>query len=506
MIRINETRNSGAIVNIIANNSCNLDQSQEAAVDLSPEAGGATDRRDRRQTRERSRQHSLNYRQNYSNLARYDTLNVSDPGPSTSQSSRQTMPRNESRTAGKRPMRAMTPQEKMDAIGRVHTGESKAAVARDIGVPESTLRGWCKAEEKIRTQLNNVRATGSYEHILTSSSDNSDNSRPGSSSRSTPTQNTPGTSADRVNEEPEAGPAPKRVKLENNLTSAAAAAININNMSTSSSRAPTIGSETLFNPYLYNLLANDPSKTLALFNSIMKGETLLPFSGYSPATNLLTDNLQLHRNNGAMASITMANMLPTSSMLVNGKRKNHNILGLTSTMEMPTRVATRRQNSQSPNAEKPSGSIAQPTNHRTSPMPSTSTNNGSMINNTSTKSSKDCKKLNAIICQLQQQHVPSVRMYNMGEMISSNAMNNNNNNIDHVDNETTNGRSPSSLPPGFGDMLTYCTKLVEWLQTYGSPICTFQQVTQIRIVLENMMNWANSKGEFEIKKKSNDTS
>lgn len=397
----------------------------------------------------------------------------------------------------------------MDAIGRVHTGESKAAVARDIGVPESTLRGWCKAEEKIRTQLNNVRATGSYEHILTSSSDNSDNSRPGSSSRSTPTQNTLGMSAssDKI-EEPEAGPAPKRIKLENNLTSAAAAAINMNNMSTSA-RASTIGTDTLFNPYLYNLLANDPSKTLALFNSIMKGESLLPFSGYSsPAANLLADNLQLHRSNGAMANMSMANILPTSNMLVNGKRK-YNVLGLTSnSMEtMPTRVATRRQNSQSPNAEKlPSGSVLQPANNRTSPMPSTSANNGGTVTNTSTKSSKDCKKLNAIICQLQQQHVPG-RVYNMGEMIANNAMNNNNNNIDHVDNETTNGRSPSALPPGFSDMLAYGTKLLEWLQNYGSPICTFQQVTQVKIILENMMNWANSKGEIEPnKKKSNGTS
>lgn len=418
------------------------------------------------------------------------------------------MPRNESRTAGKRPMRAMTPQEKMDAIGRVHTGESKAAVARDIGVPESTLRGWCKAEEKIRTQLNNVRATGTYEHILTSSSDNSDNSRPGSSSRSTPTQNTLGMSgsAEKV-EEPEPGPAPKRIKLENNLTSAAAA-ISMNNMSTSA-RASTIGSDTLFNPYLYNLLANDPSKTLALFNSIMKGESLLPFSAYSsPAANLLADNLQLHRNNGAMANMTMANILPTSNMLVNGKRK-YNVLGLTSnSMEMPARVATRRQNSQSPNAEKPSGSVVQPTNNRASPMPSTSANNGGTMfasTNTSTKSSKDCKKLNAIICQLQQQYVPSVRMYNMGELLANNVMNNNN--IDHVDNETTNGRSPSALPPGFGDMLIYCTKLLEWLQTYGTPICTFQQVTQVKMILDNMTNWANSKLEFvETTKKNNGTS
>ncbi|XP_018560913.1 protein distal antenna-like [Anoplophora glabripennis] len=51
--------------------------------------------------------------------------------------------------AGKRPMRSLTAHEKLDAIRRVHDGESKASVARDIGVPESTLRGWCKNEDKI---------------------------------------------------------------------------------------------------------------------------------------------------------------------------------------------------------------------------------------------------------------------------------------------------------------------------------------------------------------------
>ncbi|XP_023027242.2 uncharacterized protein [Leptinotarsa decemlineata] len=52
-------------------------------------------------------------------------------------------------TKTKRPLRSLSAHEKLDAIGRVHNGESKASVARDIGVPESTLRGWCKNESKI---------------------------------------------------------------------------------------------------------------------------------------------------------------------------------------------------------------------------------------------------------------------------------------------------------------------------------------------------------------------
>lgn len=52
-------------------------------------------------------------------------------------------------TTTKRPIRSLTAHEKLEAIRRVHEGESKASVARDIGVPESTLRGWCKNEDKI---------------------------------------------------------------------------------------------------------------------------------------------------------------------------------------------------------------------------------------------------------------------------------------------------------------------------------------------------------------------
>ncbi|CAO1419309.1 unnamed protein product [Diamesa serratosioi] len=53
-------------------------------------------------------------------------------------------------TKGKRPLRHLSACDKITAIQRIHDGESKASVARDIGVPESTLRGWCKNEEKLR--------------------------------------------------------------------------------------------------------------------------------------------------------------------------------------------------------------------------------------------------------------------------------------------------------------------------------------------------------------------
>lgn len=58
----------------------------------------------------------------------------------------------------KRAMRQLSVQEKISAVQRVHDGESKASVARLIGVPESTLRGWCKNEMKLRT----MTACGSH--------------------------------------------------------------------------------------------------------------------------------------------------------------------------------------------------------------------------------------------------------------------------------------------------------------------------------------------------------
>lgn len=74
----------------------------------------------------------------------------------------------------KRPIRQLSVREKLDAIQRVHNGESKASVARDIGVPESTLRGWCKSEDKLR---NVARSCGTPEsqHSVEEPDNNKDN-------------------------------------------------------------------------------------------------------------------------------------------------------------------------------------------------------------------------------------------------------------------------------------------------------------------------------------------
>ncbi|KAG5309142.1 DAN protein, partial [Pseudoatta argentina] len=132
-------------------------------------------------------------------------LNVSDPGLSMGSS-----------------------REKLNANMRVHNGESKAAVARDIGVSESTLRGWCKTEDKIMSQINNIKAStiplsgidlATYFDILIFRSDNNNNNGVGkSSSRSTIEATMLGLSstsgATRRAEEFETGPFHKKIKFE----------------------------------------------------------------------------------------------------------------------------------------------------------------------------------------------------------------------------------------------------------------------------------------------------
>ena len=284
-----------------------LDQQQESAMDLSLDSG-----RDRRPTR-------------YMVPARYgrNNLIVSDPGPSTSTRGA-AMPRNESRQASKRPWRvALTPKEKIDAINRVHNGESKAAVARDIGVPESTFRGWCKAKDKILSQANNLKTSAAtlpgtslagFEHVLTSSSDNSNNRAVGdSSSRSTlTTQATmlglPSTSGvtERA-EEFKAGPSYKRLKYENNSAGITMA----NNMSTSI-RAPIV-SHTMYN----NMAPSDAKATAlaTLLNSIVKSDVYFSHLRYTNAINFLNE---VARTNGTVANMvanTVVDMSFTTNML-----------------------------------------------------------------------------------------------------------------------------------------------------------------------------------------------
>nr|XP_006813725.1 PREDICTED: tigger transposable element-derived protein 5-like [Saccoglossus kowalevskii] len=50
----------------------------------------------------------------------------------------------------KRKLTSVSVRDKLAAIDRVRKGETKAKIARDLGVGESTIRGWVKDETKLR--------------------------------------------------------------------------------------------------------------------------------------------------------------------------------------------------------------------------------------------------------------------------------------------------------------------------------------------------------------------
>ena len=56
----------------------------------------------------------------------------------------------------KRKHNASSVGEKLKAIDRVSKGESQAKVARDIGIPESTLHSWIKNQAKLREFVHTI--------------------------------------------------------------------------------------------------------------------------------------------------------------------------------------------------------------------------------------------------------------------------------------------------------------------------------------------------------------
>jgi transposase-like protein len=47
-------------------------------------------------------------------------------------------------------------EEKLKIIDKVRSGVSKASINRECGIPEGTIRGWMKEEEKLRAFVNTV--------------------------------------------------------------------------------------------------------------------------------------------------------------------------------------------------------------------------------------------------------------------------------------------------------------------------------------------------------------
>lgn len=61
--------------------------------------------------------------------------------------------------AGNKKRKSYTVEEKLAIIDRVKKGTSKAHLKRELGIPESTIRGWMQEEERLLSFLDNVDKT-----------------------------------------------------------------------------------------------------------------------------------------------------------------------------------------------------------------------------------------------------------------------------------------------------------------------------------------------------------
>ncbi|XP_018345004.1 PREDICTED: protein distal antenna-related-like [Trachymyrmex septentrionalis] len=154
-------------------------------------------------------------------------------------------PSKRSRQARQRRLRS--PETKIHAVNRVHNGESKAAVARSINVPESTLRGWCKLTERV--------------------------------------------------DEFEVGPSQKRIKLENT-----SATNTMSNIPSTSAGQSIVNDATIYNSYLYRANLPDTTKSnvaAAILTTFAKNSEYYALSGY---TNFIET---LARTNGTSLALNM---------------------------------------------------------------------------------------------------------------------------------------------------------------------------------------------------------
>ncbi|EDW91164.1 uncharacterized protein LOC6530537 [Drosophila yakuba] len=68
---------------------------------------------------------------------------------------------------GKRPRVQVSLDDKERAIARIRGGETKAGISRELGVPESTVRGWVKrAEQRMARETASQTGSANYPSIL----------------------------------------------------------------------------------------------------------------------------------------------------------------------------------------------------------------------------------------------------------------------------------------------------------------------------------------------------
>ncbi|KAH3884476.1 hypothetical protein DPMN_008456 [Dreissena polymorpha] len=49
--------------------------------------------------------------------------------------------------------------EKIEIIEKIKSGQSRTSIIKEFGVPEGTLRGWLKDEDKLRSSLSEMDRT-----------------------------------------------------------------------------------------------------------------------------------------------------------------------------------------------------------------------------------------------------------------------------------------------------------------------------------------------------------
>ncbi|EZA60667.1 hypothetical protein DMN91_007645 [Ooceraea biroi] len=361
-----------------------------------------------------------------------------------------TTPRNETARPGKRLSRNYSVQQKLDAIKRVREGKSKAAVARDIDAPESTLRGWCKSEHKLQSQAGNLR---NFEQEVSPSSNESKRSSPSSSSPFV--SNMP---ANDVNiaisftAPTEPSPAVKRLRVDNEITPA----INIG------AQAARVAPVTT-----------------------------------SSDVGLIENGLQYTRNNGVLTNNATKEKHSTSFLMPDTPRNSIRQNSSSPAMDSP---GTSRTNSTS----LINGTQADPSISKKHELPknveqiTASLGPLQYLQPGQTRNTQlDAMLLQwNMVQQLANINALSTRKYNR-ELLDYIFYNNNNNNLHQNNNnqssnntENDNGVQP---PSELQEAIEHGNVFVNWLQSRGTPISTFVQVNEIKKILSNMKQMAQNR-------------